>query len=254
MVFQNLREFLRYLDRSGQLVRIRHPVSVDLEMAEIADRTMKLPGGGPALFFERPVLMDGTESDIPVALNIFGSWRRMSAALGVDDLEVHARRIADLIKPEIPKGLAGKMAMLPKLYELTKVPPRPFKGAPPCQEVVLREGEFDLTRLPVLKTWPQDGGPFITLPMVFTSDPESGAQNIGMYRMQVFGPTTTGMHWQQHKGGAGHYRAWKRGPGGRMPVVVAIGGDPATMYTPSAPLPPGIDEYLFGGFLRREPV
>ncbi|HVH13191.1 MAG TPA: UbiD family decarboxylase, partial [Longimicrobium sp.] len=254
MVFQNLREFLRYLDRSGQLVRIRQPVSVDLEMAEIADRTMKLPGGGPALFFERPVLMDGTESDIPVAINVFGSWRRMSAALGVDDLEVHARRIAELVKPEIPKGIKGKMAMLPKLFDLTKVPPRPYKGRPPCQEVVLREGEFDLTKLPVLRTWPQDGGPFITLPMVVTSDPETGGQNIGMYRMQVFGPTTTGMHWQQHKGGAAHYRAWKRGPGGRMPVVVAIGGDPATMYTPTAPLPPGIDEYLFGGFLRREPV
>ncbi|HET7462137.1 MAG TPA: menaquinone biosynthesis decarboxylase, partial [Longimicrobium sp.] len=142
----------------------------------------------------------------------------------------------------------------PKLFDLTKVPPRPYKGRPPCQQVVLREGEFDLTRLPVLKTWPQDGGPFITLPMVITADPETGGQNIGMYRMQVFGPDTTGMHWQRHKGGAAHYRAWKKKRGGRMPVVVAIGGDPATMYTPSAPLPPGIDEYLFGGFLRREPV
>src|SRR5688500_7698992 len=254
MVFQNLREFLRYLDRTGQLVRISQPVSVDLEMAEIADRTMKLPGGGPALFFERPLLMDGSESDVPVAINIFGSWRRISAALGGDDVEEHARRIAELIKPQVPKGLWAKMQMLPKLVELSKVPPRPFKGRPPCQEVVLREGEFDLTRLPVLKTWPQDGGPFITLPMVITADPETGVQNIGMYRMQVFGPDSTGMHWQRHKGGAAHYRAWKRTRGGRMPVVVAIGGDPATMYTPSAPLPPGIDEYLFGGFLRREPV
>jgi 4-hydroxy-3-polyprenylbenzoate decarboxylase len=254
MVYQNLRDFLRFLDRTGQLVRIRGPVSVDLEMAEITDRTMKLPGGGPALLFERPVLMDGTESPIPVAINIFGSWRRMAAALGVDDVEVHARRIAELVKPEIPKGLWGKMAMLPKLAELTKVPPRPYKGAPPCQQVILREGEFDLTRFPVLKTWPDDGGPFITLPMVVTCDPETGIQNIGMYRMQVFGPNSTGMHWQRHKGGAAHYRAWKRERGGRMPVVVAIGGDPATMYTPSAPLPPGIDEYLFGGFLRRDPV
>jgi 4-hydroxy-3-polyprenylbenzoate decarboxylase len=254
MTFQNLREFLRWLDRTGQLVRVRQPVSVDLEMAEIADRTMKLPGGGPALFFERPVLMDGTESDIPVAINVFGSWRRMAAALGVDDVEEHAKRIADLIKPQVPKGIWGKVQMLPKLAELTKVPPRRYRGKAPCQEIVLREGEFDLTKLPVLKTWPQDGGPFITLPMVVTADPETGVQNIGMYRMQVFGPTTTGMHWQQHKGGAAHYRAWKRKKGGRMPVVVAIGGDPATMYTPSAPLPPGIDEYLFGGFLRREPV
>ncbi|HEU0015012.1 MAG TPA: menaquinone biosynthesis decarboxylase [Longimicrobium sp.] len=254
MIFQNLRDFLRHLDRTGQLVRVREPVSVDLEMAEIADRTMKLPGGGPALFFEKPVLMDGTISDMPVAINIFGSWRRMAAALGVRDVEEHARRIAELIKPEIPKGLWGKMQMLPKLAELAKVPPRPFKGKPPCQAVILREGEFDLTRLPVLRTWPLDGGPFITLPMVVTRDPQTGIQNIGMYRMQVFGPDSTGMHWQRHKGGAAHYRAWKCGPGGLMPVVVAIGGDPATMYTPSAPLPPGIDEYLFGGFLRREPV
>ncbi|HYJ80445.1 MAG TPA: menaquinone biosynthesis decarboxylase [Longimicrobiaceae bacterium] len=254
MIFENLREFLRHLDRTGQLVRIGQPVSVDLEMAEIADRTMKLPGGGPALLFERPVLMDGTESDIPVAINIFGSWRRISAALGVDDVEEHARRIAELIKPQVPKGLWGKVQLLPKLAELAKVPPRPYKGRPPCQEIVLGEGEFDLTRLPVLKTWPQDGGPFITLPMVVTADPETGVQNLGMYRMQVFGPASTAMHWQRHKGGAAHYRAWKRTKGGRMPVVVALGGDPATMYTPSAPLPPGIDEYLFGGFLRREPV
>ncbi|MDP9348130.1 MAG: menaquinone biosynthesis decarboxylase [Gemmatimonadota bacterium] len=255
MIFQNLREFLRYLDRAGDLVRITRPVSVDLEMAEIADRTMKLPGGGPALFFERPVLMDGTESDIPVALNVFGSWERISAALGVEDLQEHADRIQELVKPEIPKGLWGKMQMLPKLAELTRVPPRPYrKGKPPCQEVVLREGEFDLTRLPVLKSWPHDGGPFITLPMVFTRDPETGVPNCGMYRMQVYGPESTGMHWQRHKGGAAHYRKWKRGPGGKMPVVVALGGDPATMYTPTAPLPPGIDEFLFGGFLRREPV
>lgn len=254
MVFQNLREFLRWLDRTGQLVRVREPVSVDLEMCEIADRAMKLPGGGPALLFERPVLADGTESDIPVALNVFGSWRRMSAALGVEDLQEHADRISALIKPEIPKGLWAKAKLLPRFAELAKVPPRPYRGRPPCQEVVLREGEFDLRRLPVLKTWPQDGGPFITLPMVITADPETGVQNVGMYRMQVFGETTTGMHWQQHKGGAAHYRRWKELRGGRMPVVVAIGGDPATMYTPSAPLPPGIDEYLFGGFLRREPV
>ncbi|HEX2091680.1 MAG TPA: menaquinone biosynthesis decarboxylase [Longimicrobiaceae bacterium] len=254
MIFQNLRDFLRYLERTGQLVRISRPVPVDLEIAEIADRTMKLPGGGPALLFERPVLMDGTESDIPVAINIFGSWRRMAAALGVRDVEEHARRISELVKPEIPKGLWGKVQLLPKLAELARIPPRPYRGKPPCQEIVLREGEFDLTRLPVLRTWPHDGGPFITLPMVVTCDPETGVQNIGMYRMQVFGEDSTGMHWQRHKGGAAHYRAWKRGPGGRMPVVVAIGGDPATMYTPSAPLPPGIDEYLFGGFLRREPV
>jgi 4-hydroxy-3-polyprenylbenzoate decarboxylase len=254
-IFQNLRAFLDHLDREGELVRVRRPVSVDLEMAEVADRTMKLPGGGPALLFERPVLASGEESRIPVAINVFGSWKRITAALGVDDLEEHASRIRELMKPEVPKGLWAKVQMLPKLMELTKVPPRRYRGTPPCQEVVLREGEFDLTRLlPVLRTWPQDGGPFITMPMVMTRGPDGGPQNIGMYRMQVYGPTTTGMHWQRHKGGAAHYRAWKRTGAERMPVVVALGGDPATMYTPTAPLPPGINEYLFGGFLRREPV
>jgi 4-hydroxy-3-polyprenylbenzoate decarboxylase len=254
-VFQNLREFLEYLDASGELVRVRRPVSVDLEMAEIADRTMKLPAGGPALLFEKPVLMDGSVSAIPVAINTFGSWSRITAALGVSDLAEHATRIRELMKPEVPKGLWAKVQLLPKLMELTKVPPRSHRGKPPCQEVVLREGEFDLTKLlPVLRTWPQDGGPFITMPMVMTRDPDTGAQNIGMYRMQVYGPTTTGMHWQRHKGGAAHFRAWKKRGGERMPVVVALGGDPATMYTPTAPLPPGISEYLFGGFLRREPV
>jgi 4-hydroxy-3-polyprenylbenzoate decarboxylase len=254
-IFQNLRSFIEHLDRQGELVRISRPVSVDLEMAEIADRTMKLPGGGPALLFERPMLMDGTESAMPVAINTFGSWSRITAALGVADLREHADRIRELLKPDVPKGLWAKVQMLPKLAELTKVPPRPFRGKPPCQEIILREGEFDLTRLlPVLRTWPQDGGPFITMPMVMTRDPETGAQNIGMYRMQVFGPTTTAMHWQRHKGGAAHFRAHQRLKKERMPVVVALGGDPVTMYTPTAPLPPGISEYLFGGFLRREPV
>lgn len=254
MIFQNLREFLDHLDRTGELVRVRRPVRVDLEMAEITDRTMKLPGGGPALLFERPVLADGSQSPIPVAINTFGSWTRMAAALGVEDLREHADRIRELVKPEVPKGLWAKVQMLPKFAELAKIPPRPFKGSPPCQEMVYRGDEVDLRKLPVLRTWPQDGGPFITMPMVITRDPETGVQNIGMYRMQVFGRNTTGMHWQQHKGGAAHFRAYKRAGIQRMPVVVALGGDPATMYTPTAPLPPGIDEYLFGGFLRREPV
>ncbi len=254
-IFQNLGSFLEYLETEGELVRIDRPVSLDLEMAEIADRTMKLPGGGPALLFERPLAADGTEIGIPVAINTFGSWRRISAALGVEDLREHATRIRELLKPDVPKGLWAKVQMIPKLAELTKVPPRGYRGRPPCQEIVLNEGEFDLTKLlPVLRTWPQDGGPFITMPMVMTCDPDTGNQNIGMYRMQVYDSTTTGMHWQRHKGGAAHYRAWKKTGKDRMPVVAALGGDPVTMYTPTAPLPPGISEYLFGGFLRREPV
>lgn len=253
MIFQTLRDFLEHLERTGELVRIREPVAVELEMAEITDRVMKLPGGGPALLFEKPVLADGSVAPLPVAINTFGSWSRMAAALGVADLREHAQRIRELVKPEVPKGLWAKVQMLPKLAELARVPPRPFRGKPPCQEIVMRGEEVDLTRLPVLRTWPQDGGPFITMPLVITRDPETGVQNIGMYRMQVYGPRSTGMHWQRHKGGAAHFRAYQA-RGERMPVVVALGGDPVTMYTPTAPLPPGIDEYLFGGFLRREPV
>ncbi|MBX6364826.1 MAG: menaquinone biosynthesis decarboxylase [Gemmatimonadetes bacterium] len=252
-IAKNLRSFLDDLERAGELVRVREPVAVRLEIAALADRAMKSPGGGPALLFERPVLDDGSVSAIPVAINTFGSWRRMAMALGVDDVAEHGDRIAALMKPDVPRGFWAKVQMLPKLAELAKVPPRPFKGRPPCQEVV-REGDaVDLRRLPVLTSWPKDAGPFITLPMVVTRDPETGVQNVGMYRMQVTGPRTTFMHWQRHKGGAAHFRKYRE-RGERMPVVVALGADPTTMYTPTAPLPPDIDEYLFSGFLRREPL
>ncbi|MGH7458452.1 MAG: menaquinone biosynthesis decarboxylase [Longimicrobiaceae bacterium] len=251
--FQNLPEFLAHLDQTGQLARVTRPVSVELEMCEIADRTMKLEGGGPALLFEKPLLPNGREAGMPVAMNVFGSWRRITAALGVEALEEHAGRIRELSRPEVPGGLWGKVQTLAKFAGLRKVPPRPYRGRPPCRQVVLEHGDFDLTTFPVLKTWPQDGGPFITLPMVMTRDPESGVQNVGMYRMQLLGPDSTAMHWQQHKGGAAHFRKYRE-RGERMPVAVALGGDPAMMYTPSAPLPPGIDEFMLGGFLRREPV
>ncbi len=253
MVPKDLRGFLDDLDRAGELVRITEPVKANLEITEIADRVMKMPGGGKALLFEKPVLDNGRISDLPVAINIFGSWKRMAMALGVEDVAEHADRIAALVKPEVPKGFWAKVQMLPKLAELTKVPPRSYRGRPPCQEIVIEGDDVDLGNLPVLTCWPKDAGPFITLPMVVTKDPETGVQNVGMYRMQVTGKKTTFMHWQRHKGGAAHYRKYKE-RGERMPVAVAIGADAATMYTPSAPLPPGIDEYLFSGFLRREPL
>jgi 4-hydroxy-3-polyprenylbenzoate decarboxylase len=253
MVPKDLRSFLDDLDRAGELVRIREPVAVKLEIAEIADRVMKQPGGGKALLFENPVLDDGSRSDVPVAINIFGSWARMAQALGVKDVSEHAQRIADLLQPDIPKGFWAKVQLIPKFAELAKVPPREYRGKPPCQEIVLEGNAVDLRKLPIITSWPADAGPFITLPMVITRDPETGIQNLGMYRMQVLGPRTTYMHWQRHKGGAAHFRKY-RDRGERMPVVVALGADATTMYTPTAPLPPGIDEYLFSGFLRREPL
>ena len=253
MVPKDLRSFLDDLDRAGELVRIREPVAARLEIAEIADRVMKQPGGGKALLFENPVLDDGSRSDVPVAINIFGSWARMAQALGVKDVSEHAQRIADLLQPDIPRGFWAKVQLIPKFAELAKVPPREYRGKPPCQEIVLEGTAVDLRKLPIITSWPADAGPFITLPMVITRDPETGIQNLGMYRMQVLGPRTTYMHWQRHKGGAAHFRKY-RDRGERMPVVVALGADATTMYTPTAPLPPGIDEYLFSGFLRREPL
>ena len=250
----HLAGFLTELDRAGELVRIAEPVRVHLEMAEIADRVMKQPGGGKALLFEKPILEDGSVSAFPVAINTFGSWRRMAMALSVDDIEEHAARIAEMLKPDVPKGFWAKVQLIPKFAELAKVPPREYKGRPPCQEVVLEGDAVDMRRIPVMTSWPKDAGPFITMPMVITRDPETGVQNVGMYRMQVTGPRTTYMHWQRHKGGASHYRKYREMGVTRMPVVVALGADPATMYTPTAPLPPGIDEYLFSGFLRRKPL
>ncbi len=254
MSLSNLTEYLRALDDAGELVRIREPLSVVLEIAEVADRVMKSEGGGRALLFERPRLADGSASAIPVAINLFGSWRRMAMALGVGDVREHGERIARLMQPEIPKGFWAKVQALPKFAELAKVPPKTLRGKAPCQAVVWEGDALDLGRLPVMTSWPGDAGPFVTMPMVITRDPESGVQNVGMYRMQVTGRDTTFMHWQRHKGGAAHYRRYRELGIERMPVAVAIGADPATMYTPTAPLPPGIDEYLFSGFLRREPL
>jgi 4-hydroxy-3-polyprenylbenzoate decarboxylase len=254
MAIDNLRSFLDALDRAGELVRIREPLSVRLEITEVTDRVMKQPDGGKALLFEQPVLDDGSTSEIPIAINTFGSWKRMAMALGVDEIEEHARRIATMLQPDIPKGFWAKVQMLPKFAELAKVPPREYRGSPPCREIVEDGDTVDLGKLPVMTCWPKDAGPFITMAMVITRDPETGIQNLGMYRMQVTGRRTAFMHWQRHKGGAGHYRKWKERGEQRMPVVVALGADPTTMYTPTAPLPPGIDEYLFSGFLRRTPL
>ena len=253
MALDNLRALIEAIEARGDLVRVDHPVSINKEITEIADRCMKSPGGGPALLFSRPTLAGGAASRYPVAVNLFGSGPRMALALGVDGLDEIGERITALLNLKVPDTLLGKLAMLPQLAEMAKFPPKTGGGRPPCQEVVIRERDVDLAQLPVPVCWPEDGGPYITLAGVITRDPGSGTRNVGMYRVQVLGKNELAMHWQRHKVGAAHWRAMAE-RGERMPVAVALGGDPASIYAASAPLPPTIDEFLFAGFLRREPV
>ena len=253
MALDNLRAFIGAIDAAGDLRRVSRAVSTRLEITEIADRVMKSPGGGPALLFEHPVTDGGRPSDIPVAVNLFGSSSRMATALGVERLDEVGERISELLNLKVPAGLLAKLAMLPRLAELAKFPPKSVSGRPPCQEVVLRGTDVDLGRFPVPVCWPEDGGPYITLPGVITRDPATGTRNVGMYRIQVTGPRVVAMHWQRHKVGAAHWRAMAERRE-TMPVAIALGGDPASIYAASAPLPPTIDEFLFAGFLRKEPV
>ena len=253
MTLNSLSDFLAALERAGELVRITEPVRARLEIAEIADRCMKAPGGGPALLFEHVLLDDGRRSDFPVAINLYGSMRRMALALGVERLDEIGERISEMLELKVPEGLFGKLAMLPRLAEMAKFPPRVRSGKPACQEVVLQGDALDLSCIPFLTTWPEDGGPYLTLPMVITQDPARGTRNVGMYRVQVLGRDTLAMHWQRHKVGAAHWREMAQ-RGERMPVVIALGGDPVSIYAASAPLPPSIDEFLFAGFIRKSPV
>jgi len=247
-----LGDFIAAIERAGELRRITQPVAARLELCEIADRVMKQPLGGAALLFENVTLDNGSRSPYPVAINLFGSERRMSLALGVANLDDHAARITELLSTQVPPGLIAKLGLLPRLLEIAKFPPRPSASAP-CQEVVWRGDEVDLGRLPVITCWPEDGGPYITLPMVISRDPVRGIRNVGMYRVQVLGPRTVAMHWQRHKVGAAHWRIMAE-RGETMPVCIAIGADPASVYSASAPLPPTVDEFLFAGFLRKAPV
>jgi 4-hydroxy-3-polyprenylbenzoate decarboxylase len=245
MGYKSLQHFVEVLEKKGELVRIKEPVSPFLEITEITDRVNKKYG--PALLFEN---VPGY--DMPVLMNAFGSMKRMCLALEVGSLEEVAAEILSFLEAEAPDTLIKKLKMLPKLARLANIFPRTVTKAP-CQEIVLREGEVDLTKIPILTCWPGDGGPFVTLPLVFTHHPETGKRNLGMYRLQVFDQQTTGMHWHRHKGGAQHYRVAER-RGERLPVAVAIGADPATIYAATAPLPEDLDEMIFAGFLRQEPV
>lgn len=244
-----LREFIAKLEAEGELLRIKSKVDTRLEMCEIVDRISKCEGGGKAVLFEN------TGTDYPVLMNMMGSDRRMAMALGVDSLEEISTRIDNLLKGAIsPKNsLWEKLQMLPLLKDVAKWFPKRSTQRGECQEVVWHGEDVDLGRIPIITSWPYDGGAFITLPMVATQDPETGIPNLGMYRMQIFDKRTTGMHWHRHKTGARHYDAYKR-LGKRMPVSVAIGGDPAYIYSATAPMPDNMDEMLLAGMLRQKPV
>jgi 4-hydroxy-3-polyprenylbenzoate decarboxylase len=253
MALDNLRAFIGAIDAAGELVRVDRPVAVDRAITEIADRCMKAPGGGPALLFQHPTLLAGGASRHPLGVNLFGSERRMALALGVGCLDDVGDALAALLNLKVPDTLFGKLAMLPQLAEVAKFPPKTIGGRAPCQETVIRGPDVDLGQLPIPICWPEDGGPYITLPGVITRDPNTRVRNVGMYRIQVIGRNEVAMHWQRHKVGAAHWRELAA-RGETMPVVIALGGDPASIYAASAPLPPSIDEFLFAGFLRKEPV
>jgi len=264
----NLRSFVEFLEKEGELIRISEPVDPTLEVTELADRFVK-DGENPALLFENPVpgdfsrelgrtgqALDSNGKPVPILMNLFASKRRMAWALGCHSMDEAVGRIEEPLKMGPPEGLWEKVRMLGKLKEWGGATPKTVgKGA--CQEVVVQGADLDkrglLDMMPVLKTWPGDGGPYITTPLVITRNPVGGKRNIGMYRMQVFDGKTTGMHWQIHKTGASHFAEHEK-QGTRMPVCVAIGGPPALTYAATAPLPPDIDEALFAGFLMGKPV
>jgi 4-hydroxy-3-polyprenylbenzoate decarboxylase len=289
--YESLRDWIKALDKAGELKRITAEVSPILEMAEIADRAAKAGkgtarAGGPALLFENVTGYKGAQ----VLMNQFGSERRMRLALEVASLDDVAKRIETLLRPVVPTGILDKLKLLPMLAEVGSFFPKTIdKKKAACKEVILRGDEIDVLKFPILQTWPQDGGRFITLPCVTTRDPKSGKRNLGMYRMQVYDGQTTGMHWQRQKNAAEHLRDRLRaasldeagkvelmaltaggtaaaGPntvpqlvatkirGERMEVAVAIGTDPATTFSAIVPAPPEVEEYLIAGFLRQQAV
>lgn len=245
MAYADLREFLARLDREGELRHVRAPVDPHLEIAEVVRRVVA--AGGPGLLFQSPA-----GARMPLAVNLFGTERRMALALGVDHLDEHAERLAALLAPELPVGFAGLREALGKLTELRGVPPRRVRTAP-CQQVVRRGDQVDLDELPALTCWPGDGGAYLNLGLTHTRHPQTGARNLGLYRLQRHDGRTLGMHWQIHKDSTAHHAVAER-LSQRLPVAIAFGCDPAVTYSASAPLPAQVDEYLFAGFLRRERV
>ncbi len=284
MAYRDLREFLKTLESEGELMRIDAEVSADLEIAEITDRVSKSKGGdNKALLFTN---VKGY--DMPVLINLFGSMKRMCMALETPSLDDIADRIRELIKPKVPETLVDKLSFLPTLLEVGRFPPKLTHGSAPCQEVVLNDPSAAmLDKLPIIRCWPEDPAPFITLPVVITRDPRSGIRNLGVYRLQKYNNNTTGMHWHKHHDGARNFEEARRmtseasvsnngngsfveppnygtvfepkpagsaKPGKRVEVACVIGAEPAVTYAATAPLPPDIDELVFAGFLRRNPV
>jgi len=247
MAWKNQQQFIDALEKAGELFRITSYVNPNLEIAEITDRISKSGNGGKALLFEN------TGYDFPVLMNAYGSEKRMCMALGVENLDDVAKEIENLFKLlSAPKeGILDKLKLLPKLGQFASWMPKVKSGRGECQEVVMIEP--DITKLPVITCWPKDGGPFLTLPIIHTKDPNTNSRNVGMYRMQVFGPTLTGMHWHKHKVSAKHFVEYKK-LNKRMPVAVALGGDPVYAYSATAPLPENVDEYMLAGFLRKKKV
>ncbi|HEX3799146.1 MAG TPA: UbiD family decarboxylase [Verrucomicrobiae bacterium] len=275
MAFDSFQDFLKTLERSGELRRIASPVATELEITEIADREMKKPGGGQALLFEKPTV-NGQISPFPVAINTLGSERRMAQSLGVNSVDELAAELGSLMKAKPPTGVREAIKLLGTALELRHARPKTVKSGP-CKEVIHR---FDspptrtepwppapdingprrepspiatLLDLPILKCWPLDAGRFITLPCVVTRDPDTGDRNLGMYRIQIYDAQTTGMHWQLQKVAARHGRRYYE-TGQRMPVAIFLGGDPAFTFCATAPLPDGLDEFLLAGYLRKKSI
>ncbi|MEP7253317.1 MAG: menaquinone biosynthesis decarboxylase, partial [Ginsengibacter sp.] len=247
MAYNNLQDFIDVLEKEGELLRIKNYVDPHLEIAEITDRVSKSKDGGKALLFEN------TGYKFPVLMNAYGSHKRMCLALGVKDLNDVAGDIEGLFRMlSSPKeNIIDKLKLLPKLGQFASWMPKVVNRKGECQQVIMDDA--DITKLPVITCWPKDGGPFVTLPVIHTKDPNNNIRNVGMYRMQVFGPKLTGMHWHKHKVSAKHFSEYKKS-GKKMPVAVALGGDPVYAYSATAPLPENVDEYMLAGFLRKKKV
>jgi 4-hydroxy-3-polyprenylbenzoate decarboxylase len=259
MAFDSFRDFLHALERAGELRRVAAPLATELEITELANREMKSPGGGKALLIEKPTV-NGSVSSAPLAINCFGSDRRMAMSLGRESIDDAARELGSLMKAKPPAGWREAIKLLGLALDLRHARPKSVASGP-CQDVVQKfagaaptPGDLPtLLDLPILKCWPQDGGRFITLPCVVTRDPDTGERNLGMYRIQVYDSQTVGLHWQLQKVAARHGRRYYE-TGEKMPVAIFLGGDPVHTFCATAPLPDGLDELVLAGYLRKRSV